>query len=122
MSNSQRMVGKICITTTFDRKYMAGGKTLFKSIRRHTDCTGIDFKVITTDPEVVKIDSLVHPTMHAFSPMFMNPLCVGFASFVEGANRVQAWLRFTNPGPLSSIWKATIGRPPTGSSPSIPKE
>jgi lipopolysaccharide biosynthesis glycosyltransferase len=45
---------KICITTTFDANYMLGGKTLFKSIKRHTDCTGIDFKVITYDPEVVK--------------------------------------------------------------------
>ncbi len=49
-----RMAGKICITTTFDRNYAAGGRTLFKSIRRHTDCAGIDFKVITADPEVVK--------------------------------------------------------------------
>lgn len=44
---------KICITTTFDRAYILAGQTLFKSIRRHTDCTGIDFKVITADPEVV---------------------------------------------------------------------
>jgi len=45
---------KICITTTFDRNYTLAGRTLFKSIRRHTDCTGIDFKVITSDPEVVR--------------------------------------------------------------------
>jgi lipopolysaccharide biosynthesis glycosyltransferase len=49
-----RMAGNICITSTFDRNYMASGKTLFKSIRHHTDCTGIDFKVITADPEVIK--------------------------------------------------------------------
>lgn len=49
-----RMLGKICITTTFDYNYRLGGQTLFKSIRRHTDCTGIDFKVITADPRVIK--------------------------------------------------------------------
>ena len=48
------MAGKICITTTFDRNYSLAGRTLFKSIRRHTNCTGIDFKVITADPEVVQ--------------------------------------------------------------------
>lgn len=48
------MLGKICITTTFDYNYRLGGQTLFKSIRRHTDCTGIDFKVITADPRVIK--------------------------------------------------------------------
>ncbi len=51
---ADRMAGKICITTTFDRHYMAGGRTLLKSIRRHTDCTGIHFKVITADPVVVQ--------------------------------------------------------------------
>lgn len=45
---------RICITTTFDRHYIEAGKTLFNSIRRHTDCTGINFKVITADVEVVK--------------------------------------------------------------------
>lgn len=44
---------KICITSTFDRNYKDAGRTLFNSIRRHTDCTGIDFKVITHDPEVL---------------------------------------------------------------------
>ena len=44
---------KICITTTFDRAYSLAGHTLFKSIRNHTDCAGVDFKVITADPEVV---------------------------------------------------------------------
>lgn len=44
---------KICITTTFDRHYKEGGKTLFNSIRRHTNCDGIDFKVITSDTEVL---------------------------------------------------------------------
>jgi len=44
---------KICITTTFDRHYKKAGKTLFNSIRHHTDCTGIDFKVITADEEVL---------------------------------------------------------------------
>jgi len=44
---------RICITTTFDRNYKEGGKTLFNSIRRHTDCTGVDFKVITADVEVL---------------------------------------------------------------------
>ena len=42
---------KICIFTTFDRNYIEAGKTLFNSIRRHTNCTGIDFKVITADKE-----------------------------------------------------------------------
>lgn len=45
---------KILITTVFDRNYKEAGKTLFKSIRRHTDCTGVDFKVITADTEVLK--------------------------------------------------------------------
>lgn len=44
---------KICITTVFDKNYKEAGKTLFNSIRRHTDCTGIDFKVITADEEVL---------------------------------------------------------------------
>jgi len=44
---------KIGIFTTFDRNYKEAGKTLFNSIRRHTDCTGIDFKVITADEEVI---------------------------------------------------------------------
>lgn len=46
-------VEKICITTTLDRHYLEAGKTLFNSIRRHTDCAGIDFKVITDDAKVV---------------------------------------------------------------------
>lgn len=45
---------KICITTTFDRAYALAGKTMIKSVRHHTDCRGVDFKVITADPEVVK--------------------------------------------------------------------
>lgn len=45
---------KICIVSTFDHNYVAGGITLFKSIKRHTNCGGIDFKVITSDSEVVK--------------------------------------------------------------------
>ncbi len=44
---------KICITTTFNRNYKHAGGTLFKSIRHHTDVTGIDFKVITDDTEVI---------------------------------------------------------------------
>ncbi|MFA5935013.1 MAG: glycosyltransferase [Candidatus Paceibacterota bacterium] len=48
-----RITGKICITTTFDHRYKHAGETLFKSIRHHTDCTGIDFKVITDDIEVL---------------------------------------------------------------------
>ena len=44
---------KICITTTFNRNYKHAGETLFKSIRHHTDVTGIDFKVITDDAEVI---------------------------------------------------------------------
>jgi len=45
---------RLAIVTTFDRNYKEAGKTLFNSIRRHTDCTGIDFKVITSDTEVLK--------------------------------------------------------------------
>jgi len=45
---------KICIATTFDHNYRLGGHTMFKSVKRHTDCTGVDFKVITADPDVVK--------------------------------------------------------------------
>lgn len=48
-----RITGKICITTTFDHRYKHAGQTLFKSIRHHTDCANIDFKVITDDPEVL---------------------------------------------------------------------
>lgn len=44
---------KICIVTSFDRHYKVAGKTLINSIRRHTDCTGIDIKVITADEEVI---------------------------------------------------------------------
>lgn len=44
---------RICIVSVFDRNYKEAGKTLFNSIRRHTDCTGIDFKVITADTEVL---------------------------------------------------------------------
>lgn len=47
------MIKKICITTVFDRNYKKAGETLFKSIKRHTDCRGIDFKVITADIEVL---------------------------------------------------------------------
>lgn len=49
----KRIPGKICITTTYDYNYKQAGETLFKSIRHHTDCTGIDFKVITDDPRVI---------------------------------------------------------------------
>lgn len=45
---------RLAIVTTFDRNYKEAGKTLFNSIKRHTDCTGIDFKVITSDTEVLK--------------------------------------------------------------------
>lgn len=45
---------KICITTTFDRNYELAGQTMMKSIRNHTDCSGVDFKVITGDEAVVK--------------------------------------------------------------------
>lgn len=48
-----RMDGKICITTTYDYNYKQAGQTLFKSIRRYTNTTGIDFKVITNDPKVI---------------------------------------------------------------------
>ncbi len=44
---------KILIVTVFDRNYKEAGRVLFNSIRRHTDCTGIDFKVITADIEVL---------------------------------------------------------------------
>ncbi len=53
MKATARIAGKICITTTFNRNYKLAGQTLFKSIRHHTDVTGIDFKVITDDPEVI---------------------------------------------------------------------
>ena len=46
-------INKICIVTTFDKNYIEAGKTLFNSIRRHTDCTGVDFKIITSDEEVL---------------------------------------------------------------------
>lgn len=46
-------VDKICIVTTFDRNYKEAGKTLFNSIRRHTDCDKIDFKIITADADVL---------------------------------------------------------------------
>lgn len=46
-------VDKICIVTAFDKHYKEAGKTLFNSIKRHTDCTNIDFKVITSDIDVL---------------------------------------------------------------------
>lgn len=49
-----RMAGKICITTTFDRAYGLGGRVMMQSIRNHTNCDDVDFKVITADIEVVK--------------------------------------------------------------------
>jgi len=51
--NNSKQIEKICIATVFDKNYKEAGKTLFNSIRRHTDCTGIDFKVITADIEVL---------------------------------------------------------------------
>lgn len=45
---------KICITTVYDKNYKKAGETLFNSIKRHTNCDGIDFKVITADEEVLK--------------------------------------------------------------------
>jgi len=51
--NTNNRIKKICIVTTFDKHYKEAGKTLFNSIKRHTDCTGIDFKVITSDIDVV---------------------------------------------------------------------
>ena len=51
---TEKKGNKICIVTTFDRNYKEGGKTLFNSIRRHTDVTNVDFKVITADEEVLK--------------------------------------------------------------------
>jgi len=45
---------KILITTVFDRNYKEAGKTMFNTIRRYTDCTNVDFKIITADPEVLK--------------------------------------------------------------------
>src|SRR5690606_32431113 len=46
---------KILITTAFDIRYKDAGIALFNSIRRHTDCSGVDFKVITADAEVVQM-------------------------------------------------------------------
>lgn len=46
-------VDKICIVTVFDKHYKQAGKTLFNSIKRHTDCTNIDFKVITSDIDIL---------------------------------------------------------------------
>lgn len=54
MASKAKSTKKICITTVFDRNYIEAGKTLFNSIRRHTNYAGIDFKVITADKEVVK--------------------------------------------------------------------
>jgi lipopolysaccharide biosynthesis glycosyltransferase len=53
LKTTTRMKGKICITTTFDYNYKHAGQTLLSSIRRHTNCDGIDFKIITNDPKVV---------------------------------------------------------------------
>ena len=57
---------KICITTTFDHNYKQAGETLFKTIRRYTDVSGIDFKVITDDPEV--INELGAENCHIITP------------------------------------------------------
>lgn len=53
-TNTDNLIKKICIVTVFDRNYKEAGRVLFNSIRRHTDCTGIDFKVITADKEVIQ--------------------------------------------------------------------
>lgn len=45
---------KICIATTFDINYALGGATMMKSVKRHTKCDGVVFKIITSDPEVVR--------------------------------------------------------------------
>lgn len=45
---------KICITTTFDNAYSLAGGTLIRSIKNHTNCDGVDFKIITSDVEVIK--------------------------------------------------------------------
>lgn len=45
---------KICITTTYDSAYSLAGGTLVRSIRNHTNCNGIDFKIITSDLEVIR--------------------------------------------------------------------
>lgn len=52
-AKTENVVKKICIVSVFDRHYKEAGKTLFNSIRRHTNCDGIDFKVITSDDEVL---------------------------------------------------------------------
>lgn len=45
---------KICIATTFDRNYALAGATMMKTVRRHTNCAGVDFRIITEDTEVVR--------------------------------------------------------------------
>jgi lipopolysaccharide biosynthesis glycosyltransferase len=53
-TNDMPKSNKILITTVFDRNYKEAGKTLFNTIKRYTDCTNIDFKIITADLEVIK--------------------------------------------------------------------
>lgn len=50
---------KICVCSTFG-SYKMGGLALFKSIKRHTNCDGVDFKVITANPDVAREFGMQH--------------------------------------------------------------
>src|SRR5512139_1503586 len=89
----RRMTGKICITTTFDRHYMPAGQTLFKSIRHHTDCANIDFKVITADPEVVA--ALGAENCHVITPEIAGRYAdVKYFKDLPREKYYQSWYRY----------------------------
>ena len=82
---------KIAIVTTFDRNYKEAGKTLFKSIRRHTDCTGIDFKVITSDTEVLKEFENCHFVTEDIKARYKN---VRYSKDLPAEKYASSWYRY----------------------------
>ena len=84
---------KICITTTFDNAYSLAGETLIKSIKNHTDCTGIDFKVITGDTEVL---NKLGPDMCHFVGQEIKDRYKGVAYFsaLPPERYLHSWYRF----------------------------
>lgn len=87
------MGNKICIATTFDRNYAGAGKTLFKSIRHHTNCEGVDFKVITADPEVVKEfgEENCHIVTHEIAKRYAN---VSYSKQLPPEKYSTSWYRY----------------------------
>lgn len=84
---------KICITTTFDYNYKKAGDTLFKTIRRYTDVSGIDFKVITDDPKV--IDELGAENCHIITPEIKERYAnVQYIADIPKERYYSSWYRY----------------------------